>query len=118
VIEKRVGIPISLAVIYIIVARRAGLNVEGINLPGHFIARYHGTLFDPFHQGRILSMVDCEAILARQNVQAQAHYFSATSSRLIFARMLANLVFIFERNGDDAMHKQVLTWLRALEGSR
>jgi regulator of sirC expression with transglutaminase-like and TPR domain len=115
VVENRVGIPISLTVVYMIVARRAGLRVDGINLPGHFIARFEGTFFDPFHQGRILSATDCEAILARQKLKPQPGYFAPASSRIIFVRMLANLLFIFERAGDDAMHKQVLGWLRALD---
>jgi hypothetical protein len=53
VIESRVGIPISLALVYMMVGSRAGLKIEGINLPGHFIARHGGVYFDPFHHGKI-----------------------------------------------------------------
>jgi regulator of sirC expression with transglutaminase-like and TPR domain len=98
-----------------IVARRVGLDVEGINLPGHFIARFSGTHFDPFHQGRLLSMADCEAILARQKLKPQPGYFAPAMPRLIFTRILANLLFIFERAGDDATHKRILMWLRAID---
>ena len=64
VLERRTGIPISLAVVYIEVARRAGLEVEGLNFPGHFLVRCpahaeHGytedLIIDAFHGGAILS---------------------------------------------------------------
>jgi regulator of sirC expression with transglutaminase-like and TPR domain len=117
VIETRLGIPISLAVLYIIVGRRANMQIDGINLPGHFIARYERILFDPFHGGRILSRPDCEAILARQRLKTQSSYFAPASSRLVFMRMLANLLFIFERAGDRRKHGLVMNWLKALDRS-
>ena len=115
VIETRMGIPISLAMLYVIIGRRANMQIDGINLPGHFIARYERILFDPFHQGRILSRPDCEAILARQRLKAQSNYFAPASSRLVLMRMLANLVFIFERAGEREKHRLVLSWLKALD---
>ena len=115
VIETRRGIPISLAVLYIIVGRRANMQIDGINLPGHFIARYERIFFDPFHQGRILSRPDCEAILARQRLKTQSSYFAPASPRLVFMRMLANLLFIFERAGEKPKHALVMSWLKALE---
>ena len=115
VIETRLGIPISLAMLYVIIGRRASMQIDGINLPGHFVARYERILFDPFHQGRILSRPDCEAILARQRLKAQSNYFAPASSRLVLMRMLANLVFIFERAGEREKHRLVLSWLKALD---
>lgn len=115
VIETRLGIPISLAMLYVIIGRRANMQIDGINLPGHFIARHERILFDPFHQGRILSRPDCEAILARQRLKAQSNYFAPASSRLVLMRMLANLVFIFERAGEREKHRLVLSWLNALD---
>jgi regulator of sirC expression with transglutaminase-like and TPR domain len=114
-IETRLGIPISLAMLYVIVGRRANMQIDGINLPGHFIARYDRILFDPFHQGRILSRPDCEAILARQRLQTESKYFAPASPRLVLMRMLANLLFIFERAGERQKHKQAMNWLRALD---
>lgn len=115
VIETRLGIPISLAMLYVIVGRRAGMQIDGINLPGHFIARYERILFDPFHGGRILSRPDCEAILARQRLKTQSCYFAPASPRLIFMRMLANLVFVFDRTGARRKHDLVMSWLKALD---
>jgi regulator of sirC expression with transglutaminase-like and TPR domain len=115
VMETRRGIPISLAMMYVIVGKRANMPIEGINLPGHFIARYERILFDPFHAGRILSRADCEAILARQKLKTQSSYFAPASPRLVLMRMLANLVFIFERAGEKPKHDMVMGWLKALD---
>jgi regulator of sirC expression with transglutaminase-like and TPR domain len=115
VIETRLGIPISLAMLYVIVGRRADLQIDGINLPGHFIARYERILFDPFDQGRILSRPDCEAILARQRLKTESRYFAPASPRLVLMRMLANLIFILERTGEKEKHRLVISWLKALE---
>lgn len=114
-IETRLGIPISLAVLYMILGRRANMQIDGINLPGHFVARYERILFDPFHGGRILSRPDCEAILARQRLKTQPGYFVPATSRLIFMRMLANLVFIFERAGEKRKRELLMSWLKALD---
>lgn len=115
VIETRLGIPISLAMLYVIIGRRAHMQIDGVNLPGHFIARYERILFDPFHGGRILSRPDCEAILARQRLKTHSSYFAPASPRLVFMRMLANLLFIFERAGEKEKHQLVMSWLKALE---
>ena len=115
VIESRRGIPISLVMLYVIVGRRAGMEIDGINLPGHFIARYERIFFDPFHGGRILSRPDCEAILARQKLKTHSSYFAPASPRLVLMRMLANLVFIFERRGEREKHDLVMSWLKALD---
>ena len=115
VIETRHGIPISLAMLYVIIGRRANMQIDGINLPGHFIARYERILFDPFHQGRILSRPDCEAILARQRLKTESIYFAPASSRIVLMRMLANLHFIFERAGEKKKQDLIMSWLNALE---
>ena len=114
-IETRLGIPISLAMLYVIIARRANMQIDGINMPGHFIARYERILFDPFHQGRILSRPDCEAILARQRLTTQSSFFAPASPRIVLMRMLANLLFIFQRAGEKKKHEMVMSWLKALE---
>src|SRR3954454_14885525 len=73
VLDRRTGIPISLAIVYIEVARRAGLRVDGVNFPGHFLLRAPATLgpatnpdaflvVDPFHDGVILDRDDCEQL--------------------------------------------------------
>jgi len=114
VIETRMGIPLTLTLLYIMVARRAGLKVDGINLPGHFIARHGGVLFDPFHKGRILTGADCEEILARQKLKLRASYLEAASPRQILLRLLANLLYVYDLRGEQEKHRHVKAWVKAL----
>ncbi|HEX2481803.1 MAG TPA: transglutaminase-like domain-containing protein, partial [Methylomirabilota bacterium] len=69
VIERRLGIPITLSVVYVAVAAWAGLEAAGVGLPGHFIVRAmrggRDQLLDPFHGGKLLDRAGCEALLAR-----------------------------------------------------
>jgi regulator of sirC expression with transglutaminase-like and TPR domain len=114
VIEARRGLPISLSCIAIFLSHRAGMNVVGVNLPGHFIVRHGDVLFDPFHQGRILTEQDCGEILRCQGVDPTPDCFTRASSRRILQRILSNLHFVFSREGrgDDA--EAVKGWLCAL----
>lgn len=114
VIHTRCGIPITLALVYLLVGRRAGLTIEGVNFPGHFLARHGGVLFDPFDSGRILSDEDCRDILDRQSLTPQASYFEAASPRAIFTRMLANLLYIFQTEEDAESSEQLSGWIHSL----
>ncbi len=115
VIDTRSGIPITLSLLYMLVAKRAGMLVEGVNLPGHFIARHREVFFDPFHQGKILSLTDCREILDRQNLEIEASHFVVATNLHILVRILANLLFIYERKNDNDMQARILDWLAALD---
>ena len=69
VLDRRTGIPITLSAVYIEVARRAGVPVFGVGLPGHFVVKLLGAdreiLVDPFHGGAVLTEEDCQARLNR-----------------------------------------------------
>lgn len=96
VLERRTGIPITLSVVYIEVARRLGRPVFGIGLPGHFVVQYddgeYSTYIDPFHGGKLLSRSDC-ARIAREvtSEEPQDSAFGPVSNRYILVRMLNNL---------------------------
>ena len=106
VLDRRTGIPISLAVIYLEVARRAGLDVTGVNFPGHFLLRAPGPIagddliIDPFHGGALLSEFDCRQLL-RQHVGDDAAFDArllAPATRTdIVVRMLVNLKRLYVR---------------------
>jgi regulator of sirC expression with transglutaminase-like and TPR domain len=98
VLERRLGIPITLSVLMIEVGRRVGVEIEGIGLPGHFIvaARAGGerVLVDPFNAGRIVDADGAADAVARALGHAvpltEAHFAPVTRSQVI-ARMLMNL---------------------------
>ncbi len=105
VIDRRTGIPITLSVVYLEVARRAGLLVDGINFPGHFLVRCpelarrgRNLIIDPFHAGALLSEHDCRLLLQR-HVGAEVAFSRsllapATRSQIV-VRMLLNLKRIY-----------------------
>jgi regulator of sirC expression with transglutaminase-like and TPR domain len=109
VLGRRTGIPISLAVVYLEIARRAGLRVEGVNFPGHFLLRAADEptiragdflIIDPFHGGALLSEVDCRELL-RQHVGEEAAFdrtlLEPATRHDIVVRMLVNLKRLYVR---------------------
>jgi len=110
VLDRRTGIPISLAVVYLEVAHRAGLSVDGVNFPGHFLlrirdgivndARSDAGIIDPFHGGARLSEYDCRQLL-RQHVGDEAAFdaslLALATRHDIVVRMLVNLKRLYVR---------------------
>jgi regulator of sirC expression with transglutaminase-like and TPR domain len=107
VLDRRLGLPITLSVVTMAVATRAGLRVHGVGLPGHFVVMAvddgQEVIFDPFHGGQPLSPCDCEQLV--QQVTGQP--FAATRDTLLplplgllARRLLANLKTVYIRQGD------------------
>jgi len=124
VIDRRMGIPISLSVLYLEVARRVGVLAQGVNFPGHFIVRVaieDAWLFlDPFARGNVLTPTDLEALLRKTTTPTavlEPSVIAAASKRQIVARMLVNLAGIYGRNGDLPRSLDVLERLAVLEPS-
>src|ERR1019366_888923 len=121
VLERRTGIPITLSAVTMAVGERAGLNLVGVGLPGHFIVKAvdndQEVLIDPFHGGRILSRDDCENLVH----QATGVAFEATALALqplplglIVLRMLGNLKSIYAKVEDWPRSIRVMERLRLL----
>ncbi|MFA7345815.1 MAG: transglutaminase-like domain-containing protein [Terrimicrobiaceae bacterium] len=115
VIETRSGIPLTLTLIYMMVGSRAAMKIDGINLPGHFIARHGEVYFDPFHRGRILSRADVESILFRQGLELKNCHLQPSPPRQILIRMLANLLYVYDLQGECQKHGRVRGWMQALK---
>jgi regulator of sirC expression with transglutaminase-like and TPR domain len=115
VLERRLGIPITLAVLLMEVGRRCGVALDGIGLPGHFLvgARLGGErlLLDPFAGGRTVTRADAEALAAKalgRSVTLAPAHLAPASPRQIVLRMLRNLQGIYARRGDWAKALAVL----------
>ena len=98
VLDRRLGIPITLSLVYQEVARRRGLPVVGVGFPGHFLAKYltpsGEILLDPYHGGAQLSLQDCEEKLKIQfgeSAEFRPSFLAAATNKQILARMLNNL---------------------------
>jgi regulator of sirC expression with transglutaminase-like and TPR domain len=107
VLDRRTGLPITLSVIAMAIGTRAGLDVAGVGLPGHFIAkataRGEEIYFDPFHSGRLLSVEDCEALVERVlgvPFQATPEALAAVPTGAIVERMLNNLKGVYLKQAD------------------
>lgn len=102
VIDRRLGIPITLSIIYMEVGRRVGMPLQGVGMPGHFIMKYaepEGDIYiDPFNQGQILSRQACEELIQQlysEPVPFQETFLAPVSKKQILARMLMNLKAIY-----------------------
>jgi len=107
VLDRKMGIPITLSVLYMEIANRLGLNLTGVGFPGHFIVKYSGTegeiLIDPYNEGRTLSQEDCQDILDRVyngGVKFQRYMLQPSTKKQILVRMLNNLKGIYINSKD------------------
>ena len=106
VIDRRTGIPITLAVLTIEVGRRLGVPLAGVGMPGHFLLREKvdpDVFVDPFARGRVLDRAGCEqAFRSVHGPEAEfdPDYLDPVDTHVILARMLANLRAVFARQGD------------------
>ncbi len=116
VLDRGLGIPISLSVITIEVGRRLGVPFEGVGMPGHFLVRHAGdppVLLDPFHGGVEVTADRCESLfetLFGPDVPFSPSLLAATGRRHILARMLANLKNSYRERSDAA----ALAWVARL----
>lgn len=114
VLERRRGLPILLSILWIEVGRLAGIKVEGMPLPGHFLVVVReddGVSYaDPFRGGRVLDENEMLAMWIGPDGQAPsgANPFVRVSSRRILLRVLGNLVQSYERRGDPRRMERVL----------
>ena len=107
VIERKRGIPITLSILYMEVAQRIGLALEGVGFPGHFLVKHRhagGEIFiDPFHRGAIRSPDDLRRLLdglSGGSVPLRREFLKTVSKKVILRRMLMNLKAIYLKSND------------------
>lgn len=129
VMDRKTGIPITLALIYIEVARRAGIRAEGINFPGHFLVRClqdspadgadEGLIVDAFHAGAILNEQDCRRLMQPHLPDAafEPSLLARATRRQILVRMLINLKKLYVKMHSFPQARQTTDVLLALQPS-
>ncbi len=109
VLDRRIGIPISLSAVYLEVARRIGLPLAGVSFPGHFLVRYMGrevateVLLDPFNRGAILTEEECRRRIREMyqgRVTFRREFLKRAPTKEILERILKNLKAIYEGQRD------------------
>jgi regulator of sirC expression with transglutaminase-like and TPR domain len=112
VLDRRLGIPITLALVYCEVARRAGVRARGVSFPGHFLVRVDElghdlapVAVDPFFGGRKLDEPALQKLLERASPAQKldlAEHLAPATARTMLVRMLINLKWIYATRGDFA----------------
>ena len=122
VLTERTGLPITLSVVYMEVARRIERKVLGIGLPGHFLVQFQdqdaSVYLDPFHAGRLLNVEQCRELAleaARVDIFQAPQYLAPVSSRHIVVRMLNNLRNAYSRTQEARKSIAVLDLLLEAE---
>jgi len=118
VLAHRTGIPISLSIVYLEIARRLAKPVYGVGLPGHFVVKYddgiYETYIDVFHGGRLMTAGECMD-LAKETAGTDVSYgdeiLQPVGSRQILIRMLNNLRLIYFRTKEHYKTAEVLNLL-------
>jgi regulator of sirC expression with transglutaminase-like and TPR domain len=102
VLDRRIGIPITLSAVYMEVSRRLNFPIVGVGMPGHFIVKYSDRLeeffLDPFNRGEILTRDDCRKRLFERygdSVEFDERLLARVTNRQILWRMLNNLKEIY-----------------------
>jgi regulator of sirC expression with transglutaminase-like and TPR domain len=122
VLDRRLGIPISLAVVYVLVAgHRLGLPFAGVSTPGHFLIRYDGTpgepLFvDAFNNGIILREQDIKKFLYTSGLPYYESFIRPATHRTLLLRMIRNLIVLFDEKKDIKAKETFESFQSALLG--
>jgi regulator of sirC expression with transglutaminase-like and TPR domain len=132
-LESRKGNPLSLSIIYSIIAQSLDMPVYGINLPNHFILAYvdedrinqfleekneHGVLFyiNPFSKGSIFDQNEIKEFLKGLNISPNRAFFEPCSNTTILRRMLTNLISSFQHVGNVEKVNELTILREILEG--
>lgn len=112
VLDTRRGIPISLSLVWMEVGRRAGIEVVGVGLPGHFVVYANGQMVDPFHYGEAIGFDEAAALVASAlggQPRLDRSWLSPVETPEVIRRMLRNLETIYQ----DRYDPSALEWVSA-----
>ncbi len=120
VLERRVGIPISLSTVYLLIGQRLGLPVVGIGMPGHFLVKYDSEKYkifiDCFNGGSLLTERNCLRFLTEAGYGFDERYLQRSSTRAILIRTLKNLVGIYGKLDEPLKKARLIRFMAILEG--
>ena len=128
VLNNKKGSPLSLSLLYLIIAQKCELPIKGINLPKHFIIAYineeiYGAdpikfYLNPFSQGTILSRQDLERFLEKENLELKTIYFNPCDNKTIVKRLLANLLQSYYKIGNKQKAKEIKNFIQIFNNSK
>ncbi len=122
VLDRKLGIPISLSVIYLLIAQRLKLSVYGVGIPGRFMVKYNDSrnevYIDPFNGGLFLSRPECVQFMVEAGYPYQTEFLRQIRARDVLARMIRNLILIYVDRKDEEMEKTLIRCLDVLYNDR
>jgi regulator of sirC expression with transglutaminase-like and TPR domain len=122
VLTSRIGMPITLSILYIVIGRHLGMHVDGIGFPAHFVVRAgadasHYRFFDPFNEGQELSRADLAIYLKQQGGDPEKQldlFLAAVTARQILSRLLTNLKNCYVNLSDYARAREIVNLMLVL----
>ena len=124
VLDRKIGIPISLSCVAILLADRLiwrdrPVHIFGVGLPSHFIVQFRfpekQTYMDPFNRGKLLTRKDCIDLLRGQDIGFQESYLEPVTNLTIVSRSISNLVYVYNDLGNEKLRDQLLKYLQILQ---
>jgi regulator of sirC expression with transglutaminase-like and TPR domain len=120
VMDRRVGIPISLSAIYLLIGQRLTLPLFGIGMPGHFLVKYESDRYkvfiDCFNGGALLTEKNCARFLTEAGYGFDDKYLQKSPVRAMLSRMIKNLLSIYSKSGDVGKTTRLTKFIEILGG--
>ncbi|MCB0724923.1 MAG: transglutaminase family protein [Ignavibacteriae bacterium] len=115
VLDKKVGIPVTISILYILLAKRLNLPIFGVNLPSHFIIKYQDSseefFIDPFNKGIVISRDEVIQFLDKLGLDEEEFnhipYLKIAEDKEIIKRVFANLINVYEKDKDELRISQI-----------
>ena len=120
VMDRRVGVPISLSVVYLLIGQRLNLPVLGIGMPGHFLVKYESDRYkifiDCFNGGALLTEKNCARFLTEAGYGFDDTYLQPSPVRAILSRMVKNLLSIYAKMTEPVKTARLTRYIEILGG--
>ena len=119
VLDRKLGIPITLSAVYLLVARRIDFPILGVGVPGHFMVKYRDDeteiYVDPFNGGRLFTRPECVQFIVESGYPYQPEFLDGVGSREILARILRNLILVYVDRHEMTLQRTLSRFLELLD---
>lgn len=121
VMDRRVGIPISLSAVYLLIGQRLALPLYGVGMPGHFLVKYESDRYkvfiDCFNGGALLTEKNCARFLTEAGYGFDEKYLQKSPVQAILSRMIKNLLAIYSKSGEEEKTARLTKFIEILGGA-
>ena len=121
VMDRRVGIPISLSAVYLLIGQRLALPLFGVGMPGHFLVKYESDRYkifiDCFNGGALLTEKNCARFLTEAGYGFDEKYLQKSPVQAILSRMIKNLLAIYSKSGEEGKTARLTKFIEILGGA-